>query len=107
MFSIYAVKASVADISDYILIPRQTLTRVIASLSEQNYIYSEKNSKDGRSFVLFLTDQGINYIKSLLEKYTSLWESINDHISRSELEAFHSCYSKMLDILADSAFKDR
>ena len=96
-----------SDISDYLLIPRQTITRVIASLTKQNYVYAKANTKDGRSFVLYLTETGKVYIESILEKFRNLWSSVNHHFPNNELEAFHSLYARLLDLITDEGSKGR
>jgi len=90
----HARGARPSDISTALVVPPQTLTRILAGLEEAGYLSREISSRDRRSSMISLTDEGYTKIRPL---QLALRE-----IEESALTSFDS------DDLADmSVFDDR
>ncbi|MCV6824924.1 MULTISPECIES: MarR family winged helix-turn-helix transcriptional regulator [Halocynthiibacter] len=51
-------------ISNYLGVTAAPLSRAIQTLVKRGYIVQKKNAKDARSFLLFLTDEAVEALKS-------------------------------------------
>lgn len=90
------------DISEYLLIPRQTMTRVIASLTKESYIESTVNPLDKRSVIIILTKEGKDYINNILQLFYQLQHQAMEFIDPMLFKECNRIYRLFLDALENS-----
>ena len=95
-----------SDISDHQLIPRQTMTHIIRSLTEQGYVWLEKNPKDGRSSILKITAKGSQYFMTAANQIFSLEKQALDAVGPVYFRNFNNFFEKYLDQLEKLAMKN-
>jgi len=93
-----------SDISAALVIPPQTLTRILAALQNDGLIYRQVNENDRRSAVVTITEAGLNRIKPLQSAIRRIEESALSGYGIDELTKFSELSENLLHSL-DSAFR--
>ncbi|SFB23021.1 MarR family protein [Acetitomaculum ruminis DSM 5522] len=88
-----------SDISDYLLIPRQSITRIISSFIDNHYVKAIKNSKDARSFLAVITKKGKNYANHLFEQVSPSQIKAIDYCGVENWKEANKFYKNFLDYI--------
>jgi DNA-binding MarR family transcriptional regulator len=93
-----------SDISSALVIPPQTLTRILAGLKRDAYIARKTSDRDQRSAVITITDSGTDKIKPLQEVLRKIEEKAFFEFTVDGLAELCELSEKLLNAL-DAAFK--
>ncbi|SFB01777.1 DNA-binding transcriptional regulator, MarR family [Acetitomaculum ruminis DSM 5522] len=61
-------------------------TRSIRLLMEKEYVYRQKNCNDARSFYIYLTDKGRNFVPLMIDEYSIWWKEKTNNCTEDELK---------------------
>ena len=92
-----------SDISAALVIPPQTLTRLLAALQREGLIDRKTNARDHRSSVITLTEAGTDKIKPLQTELREIEERAFSGFSADELADLSGLSNKIL-LALDSEF---
>lgn len=74
-------------ISKLLLIPKQTVSSIIASFKKQGYVAEKPSPSDGRAKMLVLTEEGAAFSDHVLSELSELERTALQANSREEMEA--------------------
>ncbi|WP_238902038.1 MULTISPECIES: MarR family winged helix-turn-helix transcriptional regulator [unclassified Clostridium] len=88
LFTLYIIKTSVPyctqnKICSKLLLPKQTISVIIASLEKNGYVFRETNPEDRRNKIVRFTEAGEKFADNILEK-----------LKLAEIEAFSQLSSE-------------
>ena len=89
----------------HLCIHKSNVTRHLAFLEKNGYIYKEPCKEDKREHLVFPTEkmtEALTEIKSITKEWNSL---LSEGISEEELELFHSIMDRMLEKSIDIVYK--
>ena len=95
-----------SDISAALVIPPQTLTRILAALQREGHIDRKTNAQDHRSAVITITEAGAEKIKPLQTELREIEKRAFAGFSTDELAAFSALGDKLLKALETAFQKD-
>jgi DNA-binding MarR family transcriptional regulator len=78
-----------------------SLSRILKNMEEKGAIVREKNPNDGRSVIIKLTDYGKEMREFSKEQVIIFNNTIRQHVSEQELEAFFKVTSTINKLIAD------
>jgi DNA-binding MarR family transcriptional regulator len=93
-----------SDISAALVIPAQTLTRILSGLQRDGYIDRKTNARDHRSSVITITEAGTEKMKPLQAKLTEIEERALFRFGIDELADQSRLSEKLLKSL-EAAFQ--
>jgi MarR family transcriptional regulator, organic hydroperoxide resistance regulator len=76
-----------------------SLSRTLKNMEDKGLIFREKNPKDGRSVLIFLTDYGIDMRNISREKVFSFNEAINKNLSEEKIANFHEVSNTIVELI--------
>jgi len=94
-----------SDISATLVMPPQTLTRILAGLEKSGYTERKTNERDHRSAVITITDAGAEKIKPLQAMLRDIGENALSGFDADELAALNGLSERLLNSL-ESVFGD-
>jgi len=95
-----------SDISTALVIPPQTLTRILSGLQRDGYINRKTNNRDQRSSVITITEAGEDKIKPLQAKLREIEKRAFIDFRADELADLGGLSDKLLKSL-EAAFQDQ
>ena len=78
-----------------------SLSRILKTMEEKGAIVREKNPSDGRSVIIKLTDYGKEMREFSKEQVIIFNNTIRQHVTEQELEAFFKVTSTINKLIAD------
>ena len=78
-----------------------SLSRILKTMEEKGFIIREKSPNDGRSVIIKLTDYGKKMREASKESVIIFNNTIREHVTESELEAFFKVTSTINKLIAD------
>ncbi|WP_234117321.1 MarR family winged helix-turn-helix transcriptional regulator [Clostridium hydrogenum] len=90
-------KATMTEIADTIHRERSTVTTLVSKLIRLGYISSEKDPKDSRSSIIYLTEKGYELKDGFQEISKKLYERQYQGVSDEEKMVFRRVLKKMYD----------
>ena len=106
MISRHAKGARPSDISNALIIPPQTLTRILAALQSEGYIERKVSERDQRSAVITITEAGLVKIRPHQAALREIEESALFGFGVDELSGLRGTSDKILNSL-EEAFNAR
>ena len=85
-----------SDISEALVIPPQTLTRILSNLDQSAYIERKTNNRDRRSSVITLTESGATKINALQANLRTIEEKAFSNFNIEELSNLNTLSNKLL-----------
>ena len=76
-----------------------SLSRLLKSLEEKEFVFKSKDTKDKRKVYICLTENGLNLRNIAAERLFSLEKSIKDKISTTDLSAFYKVTDAISEII--------
>lgn len=89
------------DIRDYLYLPKQTISSIIAALKKRGLVEYHVSKKDARSKVITLTETGAARAESLNTKLNDIELASFKKIPISELQQMNDTTRRMLNALVD------
>lgn len=77
----------------------RSLTRMLKSMEEKNFIYREKDPNDGRSVRIFLTEKGQEKRRVSRETVIRFNEAIRQSIAPEKLDVFFEVVTKINQLI--------
>lgn len=78
-----------------------SLSRILKNMEDKGAIAREKNPEDGRSVIIKLTDYGKEMRKISRQSVITFNNTIREHVTEEELEAFFKVTSTINKLIAD------
>lgn len=91
-----------SDLSEYIFIPKQTVTRILAQLTEKGYIRQMPNPRDRRSMLLTLTSEGRKQHHKEEKALEVRYAKVLNSFSAQKLSQLNQLYMEFLDAFPSS-----
>ncbi|HWT75625.1 MAG TPA: MarR family transcriptional regulator [Mobilitalea sp.] len=96
LFVLYVIKntepyCTQSDICKKLLLPKQTVSKILSNLEHDEYILKEPNSKDRRNRIIRYTEKGTQYATLILEE-----------LKFAEINAFHQMSQKQCVNIVES-----
>ena len=76
-----------------------SLSRLLKSLEEKEFVFKRKDTKDKRKVYICLTENGLKLRNIAAERLFSLEKSIKDKISTTDLSAFYKVTDAISDVI--------
>ena len=76
-----------------------SLSRLLKSLEEKEFVFKRKDTKDKRKVYICLTENGLKLRNIAAERLFSLEKSIKDKISTTDLSAFYKVTDAISEII--------
>lgn len=76
-----------------------SLSRLLKSLEEKEFVFKRKDTKDKRKVYICLTENGLKLRNIAAERLFSLEKSIKDKISTTDLSAFYKVTGAISEII--------
>ena len=76
-----------------------SLSRLLKSLEEKEFVFKRKDTKDKRKVYICLTQNGLKLRNIAAERLFSLEKSIKDKISTTDLSAFYKVTDAISDVI--------
>ena len=76
-----------------------SLSRTLKSMEAKGLIIREKNPKDGRSVLVFLTEYGKEMRDISKEKVIAFNQAINEQIDAEKIQHYHEVTDKILELI--------
>ena len=76
-----------------------SLSRLLKSLEEKEFVFKRKDTKDKRKVYICLTENGLKLRNIAAERLFSLEKSIKDKISTTDLSAFYKVTDDISDVI--------
>lgn len=76
-----------------------SLSRTLKSMEAKGLIIRERNPKDGRSVLVFLTEYGKEMRDISKEKVIAFNEAINEQIDPEKIQHYHEVTDKILELI--------
>lgn len=80
-------------------ISKQQLTPILHKLIDDHYIVKETNPKDRRSYLINLTDEGTEFIKSIIKEGSNIIEKLISQLDDDDYNALGYHISSLLSIM--------
>lgn len=79
----------------------QTMSGVISTLEQKNFIVRELSKKDKRKFLLIATEEGKQEAKNIKQKYIEEVTLMFDHIGEEDVKHLIRIYEKILEFYSE------
>ena len=76
-----------------------SLSRLLKSLEEKEFVFKRKDTKDKRKVYICLTENGLKLRNIAAERLFSLEKSIKDKISTTDLSAFYQVTDAISEVI--------
>lgn len=86
-----------SDISEYLFIPKQTITRILASLADEGYVRHLPNPRDHRSTLIAITQKGIQKYQKEEQQRRISYARVLSRFPLEKLEQLNRLYIEFLD----------
>jgi DNA-binding MarR family transcriptional regulator len=88
-----------SDLSSALVVPAQTMTRLLSALKDEGYIDRKTNERDQRSAVITITDNGLKRLVPLQEALKAAEEKALREFSADKISELNSLSEEILNAL--------
>lgn len=92
-------EANMTEIAEYIHVPLNTATGIIARMEKNEFIIRSRAKEDKRVVTIQLAEKGLEQVNTLVNVLTSYAMQILASFSKEEMDIFYKMMNKVLDIL--------
>jgi Transcriptional regulators len=85
-----------SEISQRVGVTQATISGLISSLEKAELVHRETHEKDGRAYVIKLTQQGTDLIKKIIPEYFGRIETFWSNFSQDEKKEMNEYFDRML-----------
>ncbi len=89
-----------------LLLPKQTISFLLAKLEKQGFLYREENPKDRRNKLVFLTESGEEYAKDILRKLEEAEIKAYKSMTAAQRKAVTDGLRSLADALTENFLED-
>ena len=90
---------TMTELARQLKIPKQQVTKLIAKLSEHNYIERLHNPEDRRSVWIRLTPNAIEYLDNYYKKNQTFICTLEEQLTSEELQRLNEAVEVLAEIL--------
>lgn len=92
-------ESNMSQIAEYIHVPLNTATGVIARMEKRGLVIRERSTEDKRIVTLQLAKQGMAQIQSVIHKFSYYGTQVYESFSQEEMELFYRMIQKLMEIM--------
>lgn len=97
---------NMTEIAEYIHVPLNTATGIIAKMEKKGYIIRDRLKEDKRVVVVRLTEQGIAQVKALVDEITYYAVQTITEFSQEEMQLFFRMAKRFTNVLKKERKKE-
>lgn len=97
---------NMTEIAEYIHVPLNTATGIIAKMEKKGYIIRDRLKEDKRVVVVRLTEQGIAQVKALVDEITYYAVQTITEFSQEEMQLFFRMAKRFTNVLKKKRKKE-
>lgn len=97
---------NMTEIAEYIHVPLNTATGIIAKMEKKGYIIRDRLKEDKRVVVVRLTEQGIAQVKALVDEITYYVVQTITEFSQEEMQLFFRMAKRFTNVLKKERKKE-
>ena len=95
-------QVNMTQISDYINVPLNTATGIVARMEKKRWIRRERSMEDKRVVTIVLDDQGKEQMQKILEELIYYGTKVMKDLTTAEMELLATMFDKVVHILNDA-----
>lgn len=92
-------EANMSQIAEYIHVPLNTATGIIARMEKRGLVIRERSTEDKRIVTLQLAKQGMAQMQSVIHKFSCYGAQVYESFSQEEMELFYRMIQKLMEIM--------
>lgn len=92
-------EANMSQIAEYIHVPLNTATGIIARMEKRGLVIRERSTEDKRIVTLQLAKQGMAQMQSVIHKFSYYGAQVYESFSQEEMELFYRMIQKLMEIM--------
>lgn len=96
---------NMTQIADYLSVPLNTATGIVARLEKRDFLIRERNSADKRVVTIRLTDAGRGYIRNMINELVRYGQLMMDSFTPEEVTLVFKLVDKVMNTLSRDAAK--
>lgn len=97
---------NMTEIAEYIHVPLNTATGIIAKMEKKGYIIRDRLKEDKRVVVVRLTEQGVAQVKALVDEITYYAVQTITEFSQEEMQLFFRMAKRFTNVLKKERKKE-
>ncbi len=97
---------NMTQIADYIHVPLNTATGIIARMEKKMLVVRERSDEDKRIVTIRLGQQGEVQITAMINEFTYYGRKVMESFSKEEINLFSSMMNKLIEIMSETRKED-
>lgn len=99
-------EVNMSQIAEYIHVPLNTATGIIARMERRKLIIRERSTEDKRIVTIGLSEQGMAQMQAVIRELSYYGTQVYEAFTPREMELFYHMIQKLMEILKQERKKD-